>query len=97
MKEVNGIKYIEKEKDWENIKRTDLVNVNGGLQEGYFFGVRFLDIGAYPVEKFPVIVRREKLSIVEDIIGEMPIIHDKKLSAEYDILNEFLTKGCGQK
>ena len=94
MKKVNGINYIQKVTDWENVKRTDLVNANGGLQEGYYFGTRYLEIGTYPAEKFPVIIRRERLSIVEDVIGDMPIVHDKGLSGEYDNLNKFLTKEC---
>lgn len=78
MKKVHGINYIEKAIDWDNVKRADFVNVNGG----------------YPTEKFPVIIRREGLSIVEDIIGEMPIVHDKGLSGEYNTLDKFLTEEC---
>ncbi len=96
MKIENKIKYIENRKDWKQVTRTDKVNTNGGLQEGFFFGKRYLVYSGTRLiqNEYPVLIRREKESIVEDIVGEAIVVHDELTSEDYNKLNEFLTMEC---
>ena len=96
MKTENKIKYIENRKDWKQVTRTDRVNVNGGLQEGFFFEKRYLVYSGTNLiqNEYPVLIRRERKSIVEDIVGEAIVVHDELTSGDYAKLNKFLTMEC---
>ncbi len=97
MKIEDGIKYIESEKDWKQVARADKVNVDGGLQEGFYYAQRYLKLtktGPGPSIEFPVLIRREWESIVEDVVGEAIIVHDELASGDYGELDKFLRMEC---
>ncbi len=96
MKIENEIKYIEIRKDWEKVTRADKVIANEGLQEGFFFGKRYLPhSGTKLIQKeFPILIRREINSIIEDVVGEAIIVHDQGVSGDYDKLDKFLRTEC---